>query len=68
MDNFNTMCQEQQLLGDNSPRISLVSALSAKALTNILFQTSCSGMFVYRRALEDIVSLSPGQRAYLFSA
>lgn len=67
MDNFNTMCQVQQLLGDNSPRISLVSALSAKALTSILFQTSCSGMFVYHTALEDTVSLSPGQRADLFS-
>lgn len=58
MDNFNTMCQVQQLLGDNPRRISLVSALSAKALTNILFQTSYSGVFVYHTALEDTGSLS----------
>lgn len=58
MDNLNTTGQVRQLLGDCSPRISLVSALSAKALTNILFQTSCSGMFVYHTALEDTVSLS----------
>ena len=67
MDNFNVMCQAQQLLEENSPRMALISTLSAKALTNILFQTSCSRMFAYHTPLKDTVSPSPGQRADLFS-